>query len=719
MPRVPALYEQPEVEIKPLAVPRMEDNGPNAMQILAKGGEHALYNIRLAAAKEAEEADTYRAEAQLNKLHAAKNEMEFGDQGAYKVKGEAVNALGKPFVSAYQEKFDEAATTLGNELANDNQKKKFQVAAMRLKTSFGDSLSRHEFGEIKAWKQSVFEGVVATENENMSRATELADPVERDNQLRASLDRVRDNAHLFYGQHTAMSKEAIDAKVLEIQSAMHKTVIDRMLEAHNPVGAKAYYDQNRPFINDKDGEKVRVQIEKDARGFKVNAAVEDVFGRLGPKNDLDAVQLDVMQKEIDKQFADDPIGRSLANTQLRERAQTHDYSVKERATAVTGGIWKTVLDNATIPQIRASPEFRSLDGRAQAVMLDQIEAFRRPDPEGAATLDQYEVYWAIVSNPAQMAKMSDADIFSLAPQMGASLVKQALQHKLAMSKQEDKVIEATLDVQDLRTFALQAGIDPSLKKNKNIMGEIQSRAETEIDAAQRAKGGKLLREDKQKILKRLLVEVPVKWVKNQGSPWFERTGVEPKRLYEVQYPENIVVPPADRAAIVQDLKNNGVVNPSESQIRGGYVRKLSSGPAAAKPAIVARPTSTAPVANTSPQARLAPTSIANPAQYGQARIAAGYPGGPPLETLEGRPLVTNPDGSKSHELSITIEADGHHMNIPTMFKGKRVTDDEAVAIMRKNNWIDPDTGKKVATFKTHAEALKAAQDKERRQNQEW
>jgi hypothetical protein len=82
------------------------------------------------------------------------------------------------------------------------------------------------------------------------------------------------------------------------------------------------------------------------------------------------------------------------------------------------------------------------------------------------------------------------------------------------------------------------------------------------------------------------------------------------------------------------------------------------------------------------------------------------------DTYEGRPVVKNPDRTLSHERSISIEADGKHMNIPTMFGGKRYAPKEAVEIMRKNNWIDPDTGKRVPVFKSQQEAVAAAQRKE-------
>ena len=90
-----------------------------------------------------------------------------------------------------------------------------------------------------------------------------------------------------------------------------------------------------------------------------------------------------------------------------------------------------------------------------------------------------------------------------------------------------------------------------------------------------------------------------------------------------------------------------------------------------------------------------------------------YAAGP--ATFEGRAVVKNPDGTWSHERTITIEAGGKHMNIPTMFGGKEVPPDKAVEIMRKNNWVDPDTGKKVPTFTSQKAAVEAAEKKEARQ----
>ena len=75
-----------------------------------------------------------------------------------------------------------------------------------------------------------------------------------------------------------------------------------------------------------------------------------------------------------------------------------------------------------------------------------------------------------------------------------------------------------------------------------------------------------------------------------------------------------------------------------------------------------------------------------------------------------RILVKNKDGSYSSERSITVtDENGMYRNIPTMFKGKQVSPDEAHRIMKKNNYIDPDTGRISRQYRKLVEAVADAQ----------
>jgi hypothetical protein len=77
-------------------------------------------------------------------------------------------------------------------------------------------------------------------------------------------------------------------------------------------------------------------------------------------------------------------------------------------------------------------------------------------------------------------------------------------------------------------------------------------------------------------------------------------------------------------------------------------------------------------------------------------------------TPEGRTIVKNPDGTVSTEQTITVEMDGGFVNIPTMFRGKKFPDNEAIEIMRKNKMVDPDTGRKLSFYSKESDAIEAA-----------
>jgi hypothetical protein len=50
----------------------------------------------------------------------------------------------------------------------------------------------------------------------------------------------------------------------------------------------------------------------------------------------------------------------------------------------------------------------------------------------------------------------------------------------------------------------------------------------------------------------------------------------------------------------------------------------------------------------------------------------------PDRAMPSKPLVKNPDGSYSSEQTITVEQDGKHYIVPTIYNGKKVSDEEAI-----------------------------------------
>lgn len=88
---------------------------------------------------------------------------------------------------------------------------------------------------------------------------------------------------------------------------------------------------------------------------------------------------------------------------------------------------------------------------------------------------------------------------------------------------------------------------------------------------------------------------------------------------------------------------------------------------------------------------------------------------PLARTSEGRLIVPNDDGTHSTERTITVTDPqingGKPTNIPTMFEGKQVSQEEAIQRIVDAGGLDPETGRKLQGFKSIDEAVKAAEQR--------
>jgi hypothetical protein len=124
-------------------------------------------------------------------------------------------------------------------------------------------------------------------------------------------------------------------------------------------------------------------------------------------------------------------------------------------------------------------------------------------------------------------------------------------------------------------------------------------------------------------------------------------------------------------------------------------------PGAAAPAPAAPPAAPGPVPRVTPPATPGGRSSLPP--LGTERTGT---------TAEGRPIIKNPDGSSSSERTITIQVDeingGRPTNIPSMYGGKAVSEDEAIRRVIQAGGKDPETGRALPGYNTVDEAVAAA-----------
>lgn len=86
-------------------------------------------------------------------------------------------------------------------------------------------------------------------------------------------------------------------------------------------------------------------------------------------------------------------------------------------------------------------------------------------------------------------------------------------------------------------------------------------------------------------------------------------------------------------------------------------------------------------------------------------------------TSEGRPIIVNNDGGLSTELLATVVHpdlnDGRPTNIPTIFNGEIVSEDDAVRIVIEAGGIDPQTGRTLDSFDSVFHAAHVARERAR------
>jgi len=74
--------------------------------------------------------------------------------------------------------------------------------------------------------------------------------------------------------------------------------------------------------------------------------------------------------------------------------------------------------------------------------------------------------------------------------------------------------------------------------------------------------------------------------------------------------------------------------------------------------------------------------------------------------------VRNPKGGLSTELTVTVEdprRKGNFVNIPSLFDGRPVNQEEALRRVKAAGWTDPETGRAIASFSSVEAAEEAAQ----------
>ncbi len=102
-------------------------------------------------------------------------------------------------------------------------------------------------------------------------------------------------------------------------------------------------------------------------------------------------------------------------------------------------------------------------------------------------------------------------------------------------------------------------------------------------------------------------------------------------------------------------------------------------------------------------------------EEGNIELSPVIENGEQRKTKEGRPVYQTPEGDYITERTITVTEEGINKgkptNIPTVYNGRIVSDEEAISIIIETKGVDPITGKKLPSFSTIDEAVKYAESR--------
>jgi len=500
----------------------------------------------------------------------------------------------QPMPDQLMNQFDSQMSKVRADLANDQQRQMFDQAVSRIRLETHGQVQAHFNQQMQAYQVDTNNATMETETNHIGSvgfANGQLDNASVEQSVQRIGAAVDANAKVL-----GWSPERTQAAKLDATTKAYTTVLGSMLQADKPDSAETYYQVHKDQIDPGVGARIEKMIQAGVMNQQVNTAIDNVWATKGPKLAGDEVNLEAMSKDIRDQFKDRSEAQKLALSFLKERAQEHDYTMKQQDEQITGGIWKQVLTGAGLGAIKKSPEYQMLDGNAQVKLVTQIEAFQKRNentPEDQAS--KFASYWAYASNPEALKGMSDAEILAKTPQLGLVGVKDLLGLKQSLQA-PGKVLASNVDTNQLKVFAGQAGMNwvwnSKLTDDQNAtMGLLKYRVDQQIESDQQAKGRELTRQEKDDVIRRNLVTFQIQDARGWYNParWFgDAYAPQDKPAFELQPGDALVVPNEVRKTILDEAKRNGVLNPTEDQIRNRYFQLMQPKPEAA-PSLVQRP----------------------------------------------------------------------------------------------------------------------------------
>jgi hypothetical protein len=395
-------------------------------------------------------------------------------------------------------------------------------------------------------------------------------------------------------QQKGLTPEVLAEMNLKATTALNVNLLQDM-QQKDPTAALAYFNANKGDIDPTRHAEIEHSLTTASAGIDGMKTSGDIWEKLGPKADGQAVELDKMEAAAREKYPNDPIRLQATIAQLKERAAAQNTAERERSASNVNTVMLAYSKGTAVSQLMMMPAFTALPGSEQAKIKAHIEdrnyammlrgnaADARVDAAEARAQrklarDGYAAYLTY-GNPATLAGMSENEVQALLPSLGNELTGHLLERKRAMVKSPLGESEARMDNDDFNHAAQTMGLKPFEKKSdeeKAALGEVKYRVEQLIYQAQQSKKAPLTRAEKTELMTQELART----VKVDGG-WFSSNKDVPVVGLNKDDIKDVIVPQAARAQIADAMKQmftrtqNPLYAPTDTNMRRFYLMSKS------------------------------------------------------------------------------------------------------------------------------------------------
>lgn len=508
--------------------------------------------------------DEIERQDQVAFMEADRKLGEWENKALYDPQNGALNKKGKDAFGvpdAVAEDYRKNVDAISQGLGNDRQKAAFTKAANARGADLQRTLSRHVFTEARQYE--------AVETENYIKNASDTAALNYDNPDRVDLEINKGRAAIVdFAKRNGLGAEYEKQKTSQFVSNTHIAIIGRYLSNGQDLSAQKYFEEakSKGLIAGDDLEKVEGKLKHALTEGQGLRGAAEIWDKSGPKSDLDPVQTDVMMRQAEKTYADNPTVLKAVKQGIIERAQIHNASQRERMEGAASNVWGAIEKGASFAGIRTMADYRTLPGKQQneikTWMIDRADTLkRRADQDGDDTL-YYNLITEASSN-ATSDKFATTNLLEYRTKLSKQQFQTLVGVQAAIRKGDDKEQNKLLaservqkNIVDEALLSMKLDPTPNEKTSTGKIEQINGfrRSVREAVSAQEARTGKNATD---KEVQSIVDGLIIKGVTKAGVLWDDT-----KRVYELKPGENITikvtdVPKADRAKIEDSLKRAG------------------------------------------------------------------------------------------------------------------------------------------------------------------